>query len=544
MMPRRWVDSIVGPGLVACAVAITAAQARALERMLDNGAVRPLAAEERSELGDPFFKLVLEKEPPPATVETVLQAIQSDPHRRKIFVVSEELASASKEGDPQRRAVIGFEGTAASMALKPNVMLSVTIGPNGFLAPDIEAWGWDSVLGRYNYYSRERESGSVRWFFHGSSADLAKPASERGRCLMCHPSGAPVMKELFFPWVNWHGPRFAASYLQASGAEHWPIADSPAFRESLAMADKLEEDFIVPSITRFNQSRLDQGVVKAGEDRRALRARELLAPLFRTTEFNLITSSVQSGMHPLANTIPGRPASPVRIPRSFFLNADLIGGNTAGGLTGLGLVEANAFGSGSELIVQPGEYEKLVHDSGQRLGSLGGDAAFAWLTPEPSFVDNQMVDLLLRDGAVTRQFVAAVLSVDLRNPIYSKAREDLLVFIPDSYSYRPADASAAASPSSNHALTKAVLAALNAQSDLSPSAQRFRDRLKDDNAVELLRADVAAYLAETVASMSSSDAGKRAKALDDLHEQVIARRRLAKERFPAIIESEFLLPLK
>lgn len=525
------------------ALAVLAPPAQALERMLDNGSVRALSEQERSELDDPFFRLVLAKDPVPQTLESVMQAIQPDAEQRRIFVVSEELARTSQQAPARRRTAIGFEGTTASILLKPNVMLSVSIEPDRFLTPEIEAWGWDETNGRYNYYSREEEGGSARWFFHGSSADLGKPAAERGRCLSCHPSGAPVMKELFFPWVNWHGPRFQAAYLQSSSPGHWPIADFPLFGKSLSMADKLEEDFIVPSITRFNQARLRQGVEAVGEDRRVLRSRELLAPLFRTTEFNLITSTVQSGMHPLSSNLPGRPATPVRIPRSFFLNADLIAGNAAAALAGLGIARAEGFGTAGELVVQPEEYAKLVHESTQRLGNMGGDAAFAWLTPEPSFVDNHLVDLLLREGAVMPHFVAAVLSVDLRRPIYSSAREELLEFIPDSYMYRPTGETDSATTPVEDNLTKAVLAALEARGDLSSSAALFRDRLKAADAVELLGADVAAYLDDVTTRARPSEPSVRAAHLTNLHNCLIERRKLAKDRFGVIIESRFLLPV-
>ena len=106
--------------------------------------------------------------------------------------------------------MLAFDDTNASETLKGDVMLSVSFGPSGFQEEnEIEAWGWDNHRGRYNYYkldSAGSSTGSMTWKFRGSSdeADLQSPAERSGTCMRCHVVGAPVMKELFFPWNNWH----------------------------------------------------------------------------------------------------------------------------------------------------------------------------------------------------------------------------------------------------------------------------------------------------------------------------------------------------
>jgi hypothetical protein len=50
-----------------------------------------------------------------------------------------------------------------------------------------------------------------------------------------------------------------------------------------------------------------------------------------------------------------------------------------------------------------------------------------------------MVDLLMREGAITPQFVAVVLAVDLETPVFSKERASLLEFLPESFAYKPLD---------------------------------------------------------------------------------------------------------
>ena len=118
------------------------------------------------------------------------------------------------------------------------------------------------------------------------------------------------------------------------------------------------------------------------------------------------------------------------------------------GIVGLQVAEARQFqqapGASScaqnPLAVQPAEYRELLLRSEQSLaGVRPADVQFAWFTPEPSFVDNDMVDLLMSEGAITPQFAAAALAVDLETPIFSEARAALLQFLPESFAYQPLD---------------------------------------------------------------------------------------------------------
>ncbi len=195
----------------------------------------------------------------------VLDAIQPNAANRHLFVVSERIVQKAKMGF--RRAVLAFDGANGGETLKGNVMLSLSFGPNGFPEDsEIEAWGWDDQRGRYNYYkldSAGSSTGAMIWKFRGSSekADLQTPAERAGTCLRCHVVGAPIMKELFFPWNNWHagvGGSFVADYLERNAAnpDKWPAANTPPFQR-LSTADKLETDFLIPTFKRFNRSRLN-----------------------------------------------------------------------------------------------------------------------------------------------------------------------------------------------------------------------------------------------------------------------------------------------
>lgn len=158
--------------------------------------------EELASLGDPLFNLVL-KEHADITNLTEIEALIKG--EESTFVVDEKIADATPNRDNTRRAILAFSGTNGNEELKPNVMFSVSFDSEEF--PDtqpIEAWGWDSKRARYNYYKLDQAGtpNQLSWKFRGSSdqADLLALNERKGTCMECHINGAPIMKELLFPW--------------------------------------------------------------------------------------------------------------------------------------------------------------------------------------------------------------------------------------------------------------------------------------------------------------------------------------------------------
>lgn len=228
---------------------------------------------------------------------------------------------------------------------------------------------------------------------------------------------------------------------------------------------------------------------------RVLIGKRLLRPLFETTEVNLISSGEPSGLHPLAPNEPGRPAAPVKIPNSFFLNADLIDGG--GGDDGLTISEAKEFSSVA--VVAPEDYKRLVKNEAKlRLAGRAGDAFFAWFVPEPSHIDNSMVDRLLRRGIISVPFVAAVLAIDIKMPILSEKRASLLRFVPESFTFKAVDPGAAPRTDHPDELTSAVIASIRQESPAGGSTEaEFLALLESGDPGGQLRSRVQAYLRET-----------------------------------------------
>jgi len=487
-----------------------------------------LSAAELSSLGDPFFNLVLKSRADATSlsvIENLIQPVASDRHT---FVVDEGIAD-SRRGQ-SRRVVLTFSGSNGPEILNTNVMLSAQFSSEAF--PDnqrfLEAWGWDNHRGRYNYYKLDRTGTPdmrVSWKFRGSSddADLLSSADRAGTYMACHINGAPVMKELVFPWNNWHSSASQATYLTsaAPSAGRWAVA-ADSHLQRLEGAEDLETS-IFSAISQFNIRRLNRALVRedatgniavdAAGSSKVKEGRRLLRPLFETTEYNIISARQKSGLHLPAGNQTGA-GQAVGIPASFFLNSSIIAQSGPAQIVGLGIARAADFG---KVTLTAQEYTAAVKSSEVRLGGGLGDADFAWLTPEPSHVDNDMVDRLLRRGIVSPQFVASVMAIDIENPIFSPERALLLRFIPNEFEFSPT--------SKNHPddlATKVIAALVAANPAAGSSESTLLAALRSPDPLKLLADQVDVYHAR-VSSRLSNPQSRQAE-IDRLFALLVQRR--------------------
>lgn len=474
----------------------------------DGDAVKVLSNAEFATLGDPLFQLLLKENAGESTLEGIMDKLQPGADKRQLFIVHEKIVS-EKQAEGVRRGVVAFTGTNGSESLKGNVMLSIAVGANGKVLGDIEAWGWDNHRGRYNYYKLDElgaPSGKVVWKFRGSSenADLLSAAERKGTCLQCHTTGAPVMKELLFPWNNWHskvGGAFKANYLDPASTHpaKWPAAATPLF-STLSGAETLETDHLIPAFKRFNESRVNALLLREdGTGNRLLTngrltltsSNRVLRSLFVPTEVNLISSRDGSGFHPFGAATDFVPDKEIRLPEDFFLHTSLIAG-------GLKLISAKKFNDFAKL--KQSENKALIEKFELRLNGKPGDTHFAWLVPTPSFIDTDMAERLMKLGVVTPHFLAAVLAVDLEEPLFSTKRAELLKYLPDRIEFTPlaegTDPTTLPHDAEKDLLTKTVIAKIDADNPAPGSAaDEFRTLLKDADAVKLLDKKCQAYAA-------------------------------------------------
>ena len=445
------------------------------------------------DLSDPFFELVLNKSGQPATLRAIQAAMKGSKENTNVFVVSERIKDPGLTENNIRRAVISYNGEVAGSAgemvdIDGTVMLAVFFDPHRFpLGNNFEAWGWDQKNGRYNYYRRE----DTGWEFRGSSD--GPDVATRSGCMRCHHNGTPIMKEFMRPWPNWHSFDDLQPYL---ANKDWPAVEF-SDQASLQGAEDLELQ-LLESLRRFHDRQIQlstkPGAGLAG-DVKIDNAWQLLRPIFETTEVNLASSLTSTGnLHPFSQSQSG-PIQDIAIPDTFFLNARVIG-NASPAIATLGIAEAMQFHNVAE--IPQDAYEALLQRQPTHLFKDGlacnlptagqGDAAFAWLHPEPGLFDALRVESLLKAKIVDREFVAAAMAIDLGQPIYSDARKTLLAFMPDSFTIANDGSST---------LKSQVLAAIRSSGPAirSPAAV-FAERLESGNAVDLLKQDVASYLAE------------------------------------------------
>ena len=531
-----------------------------------------LTPSELSVLGDPLFNLVLKDKAnlvKPADIEAAIQPIDS---LRRLFVVEERIVSRAQSGS--RRAVLTFAGKNGGEDLDGNVMLSASFGPTGM--PDvtsIEAWGWDNHRQRYNYYKLDSigsAHGESIWKFRASSerAELLSATERRGTCLACHVVGAPVMKELFFPWNNWHagvGASFPADYLdpKSFATDKWPAATTPVFK-GLTQANVLEEDILMPALKRFSLTRLNSALkrdpltgnqsINAAGMMTVMEGRRLLRPLFETTDVNLYSSRNTSGIHPFGKPDDFVPAGQINMPRDqFFLNTDLIAGGGEGKLGGLKLASGRGFEEDVMTLTQQ-DNKALVTKFQVQLNNVPGDTHFGWLVPGTSFGNNDLIDQCLQLGVVTPHFLAASLAVDVENPVFSEKRKILVSFIPDQFDFSPVapgvDPTTLPRNVANDLLTKAVIAKIDVANPAAGSpADEFRTLLKSTDAVNELDQRVKAYVSRVKANLdpAPANAANRKAELERLFGLVVDRRK-AMEADPVLsnldeTNGRLLLPL-
>lgn len=522
---------------------LRAAETLSLKQAKEEGNVVPLTDSELRELGDPFFNLVLKEHADVFSLPEIEDLLQPNKTNRNLFVVHEHIMDSSRPGS--RRSVIAFQGSNGGEVLSTNVMLSVFFSSEGFPESPtntgaerlsaLEAWGWDNDRGRYNYYKLDSSGPpnvGMAWRFRGSSDDLQRVSFDRrNTCMACHVNGGPIMKELFLPWNNWHSFKSEPKHLLRTtlASQRWPVANSDAFKQ-LTGAETLEVS-IIAAIQQFNTRRIDATLKREATTgniatnvngmRTVMEGRRLLQHLFKTTEFNIISASELSVAHPIGPR--ASVTGDFRIPPSFFLNSNLIGGGSRAGYTGLGLASARGFSVRAGASLKLSEYKSAVTRLGLKILGQPGDANFAWFVPEASHIDNDTVDRLIDRGIVPGQFVAAALAIDLKNPVLSDARATLLKYIPNQFSFKliHGDKRMDFALFQEHELTKSVIAAIEADNpDAGSPAREFLELLKVGNATnapaKVLERKVVDYMNDVKMALEPGDLDARKQSIDDL----------------------------
>lgn len=369
----------------------------------------PMSAAQAAQLHDPMAAL-LHAGTFPLTVAELLAALDEGGQvpEQESFLVS-EAGQIPPEKAPDltrdiRFAITRGRGSDADLA----VSTSAVGDPRQVF---LRVVAWDGDAGVFNYYMRVAET----WAWVGNSQHALEEPTRGNGCFDSHVNGSLVMKELKQPWLNWQSQN--ATILVADGD---PLRDDPLYR-SLSGAQSLEQ-LVRAGIRRWTAARFQHAVDGTGTMAHADR---LLRHLCTTTTVNLASTLTESAV------AVAQPAAtdPLPLPLGFWLNNDVL----------LDVLEIPADFTPSAVDAQ--RYADNLTRHGFALVEGGfrqpGDSFFAFVVPEASAEDNEVIGQLVSGGILSPHFAASLLMVDFPNPVFSPRRAALLEHMPETAQVDP-----------------------------------------------------------------------------------------------------------
>ena len=370
---------------------------------------RPLEFEEIKNLNDSFADLILKKGLNPLTLNEILEILDGLNDEEVLPDQSSFLAAdggqiiwteSTSNLNRQFRFVISRSGNnnESQILISSSTLLD---SKEQFL----QLISWDKIKGAYNFYERRGES----WFWAGDSFHALQAPSRGKGPFDSHVNGAIVMKELKLPWVHWHS-------MTASINDDVLSPDDELRQEKLWLNKSGGQDFeiqiVKPAIIKWNNSRFHKMIESDGTFKDC---NKFFRQVITTTTINIVTTKEES------KSIVEE--SRVRIPETFFFNKDVF------------MDEIGLEPSISPVHFKGKHYLESLIDFDFHVGDgsfkFKGDTHFAFLIPEPSFEDVNLISLMIEKGIVTKKFIASLLMVDFANPIYSMKRGQLLKYFPE-----------------------------------------------------------------------------------------------------------------
>lgn len=378
--------------------------------------LQSLSASDLAQLQDPFALNVLQKgvgtpQLWPSTVEQIVSLVAAIPgfgSNQKSYMIGEgsqiPASIASRDARRNLRYVITW-GASAS----PSVFVSAapTGTHPGRPVPFLQVIGYDAKTNVFNYYQYIANDGQPTrtWAWAGDSTWSRQPRSGGQGCFMCHINGALNMKELVPPWNNWASPRSSISAANIPAA----VAQDPLYA-GLSGADVLQNN--VQSL----QSRYTQGLVASSIKNGTVdNVPALLRRLIETTTINFASSFAK----PVDQTN-------LQVPPDFFLFH-----------SALTMPQINLSFTVPPLTIPRATHDAFVTRHAFALQQLTGvpprvvyqqpgTSFFAFFVPVPAYEDMVAIRELINQKVIDANFAAAVLLVDVPNPIFSAPRSSLM----------------------------------------------------------------------------------------------------------------------
>lgn len=367
-------------------------------------------------LNDQFATNVLRKGTFPDSVDKIIQAISNSGlnFQQANYMVGEggqiPTMIAPREAPRNLRYAITWGTNPTTSA---QILLSAAPGGDSSF---LQIISWDSTASKYNFYEfREQRSSDIGsttkvWSWGGDSSMARLPQTIGQGCFDCHHNGVVIMKELAFPWNNWQSQRATIS------SQVVPIAvtNEPMF-QNLTGAENLEQ-VIRGGFQNYYTNWLRKRYQKQGSTVQLSDTNQMLAHVISNTTINFASTNIQSNG---SQTSP--PNSDISgIPNDFFFWDSILS-------TTLGLqyqIPTITFKRNDYENYLKANNFKLVQDEFPGY-EQNGSTYFAFFVPVPSAEDTLMVRQLRQQKILSDKFVAALLMVDFKNPVFSEKRTSL-----------------------------------------------------------------------------------------------------------------------
>ncbi|MBW4631255.1 MAG: hypothetical protein KME30_04940 [Iphinoe sp. HA4291-MV1] len=392
----------------------------------------PLSDSEIEKLTDPFAKtlqgLLTQQKPLPDDTQTINQAIADKwGYGPTTYFVGEgaQIPTTVAARDLPRglRYTITWganenESKIMMAKLSPAIPETKTLGL-------IEVLSFDDQTKEYNYYFlrpqvpdfEASDKNPMVWAWTGHTSQAQQPQTIGQGCFRCHHNGVPVMREIELPWSNWQSQRanISAQFLPKEVA-------SEAFFLSRRGAEILEQ-VIRSNFQGYYSNWLRQRIRKEGSTINVSDVDQMLRYLTTNTTVNFKSSDVQSAgqnTSPPDSDIAGVP------PNDTFLSDTLLQTTLKLDYSPLSVKLPR---KDYDAFLKEHDF-KLVGTKGftrdsEKAYESPGSTYFALYLPQVAAEDIYVTQKLLQSKVVTDRFVAALLMVDYKNPLFSEKRASL-----------------------------------------------------------------------------------------------------------------------
>lgn len=346
----------------------------------------------------------------PKTVTGLLDLLQKDTKNTlHTYVVSEQGDQPGK--DTPYRFVVAVEVNGAPAE---KLFLSLLGDGSGVSDTFAEVIAFNEKKGAYVYY----DLGDSGWVMEGDGSMVKTDAVANEapfRCINCHKTGAPLMKELHDSWGNWFSTWFTPGDPKSTDALFNRLFNAKERADDL-------EGFIINGTKAHAKTRVDKAVKEKN-------LKPLMTQLMCDVGEPSIIQAHSKNSKRLGTVETFSSMVPSAIVLNNFFKTPATGTGTEDGLTGLQM----SIPALSSLKVDAASYVKAIGTIGQKINGQAGDTIFPMSSPEKSFSDFMIVEELLARGLLDKDVIADTLMVDFTVSTFSKARCDLAETLPKTW---------------------------------------------------------------------------------------------------------------